>query len=72
MAARLDRPPVPGVRRLSAVDPIRIPLLIAHGANGPRVKQAESEQIEVIPVAEARAGTGTSDAGVGRGARPAG
>jgi len=30
---------------LSAVDQIRIPLLIAQGANDPRVKQAESEQI---------------------------
>ena len=30
---------------LSAVDRIRIPLLIAQGANDPRVKQAESEQI---------------------------
>jgi dipeptidyl aminopeptidase/acylaminoacyl peptidase len=30
---------------LSAVDNIRIPLLIAQGANDPRVKQAESEQI---------------------------
>jgi dipeptidyl aminopeptidase/acylaminoacyl peptidase len=30
---------------LSAVDDIRIPLLIAQGANDPRVKQAESEQI---------------------------
>jgi dipeptidyl aminopeptidase/acylaminoacyl peptidase len=30
---------------LSAVDRIRIPVLIAQGANDPRVKQAESEQI---------------------------
>lgn len=30
---------------LSKVDQIRIPLLIAQGANDPRVKQAESEQI---------------------------
>jgi dipeptidyl aminopeptidase/acylaminoacyl peptidase len=30
---------------LSAVDQIKIPLLIAQGANDPRVKQAESEQI---------------------------
>jgi len=30
---------------LSRVDEIRIPLLIAQGANDPRVKQAESEQI---------------------------
>jgi dipeptidyl aminopeptidase/acylaminoacyl peptidase len=30
---------------LSAVDRIQIPLLIAQGANDPRVKQAESEQI---------------------------
>jgi len=30
---------------LNAVDRIRIPLLIAQGANDPRVKQAESEQI---------------------------
>jgi dipeptidyl aminopeptidase/acylaminoacyl peptidase len=30
---------------LSAADRIRIPLLIAQGANDPRVKQAESEQI---------------------------
>jgi dipeptidyl aminopeptidase/acylaminoacyl peptidase len=30
---------------LSAVEQIRIPLLIAQGANDPRVKQAESEQI---------------------------
>ena len=30
---------------LSRVDQIRIPLLIAQGANDPRVKQAESEQI---------------------------
>jgi dipeptidyl aminopeptidase/acylaminoacyl peptidase len=30
---------------LSHVDQIRIPLLIAQGANDPRVKQAESEQI---------------------------
>jgi dipeptidyl aminopeptidase/acylaminoacyl peptidase len=30
---------------LSAVDRIRIPLLIAQGANDPRVKQSESEQI---------------------------
>jgi len=30
---------------LSRVDSIRIPLLIAQGANDPRVKQAESEQI---------------------------
>ncbi len=30
---------------LSAVDGIRIPLLIAQGANDPRVKQSESEQI---------------------------
>jgi dipeptidyl aminopeptidase/acylaminoacyl peptidase len=30
---------------LSGVDQIRIPLLIAQGANDPRVKQAESEQI---------------------------
>lgn len=30
---------------LSRVDNIRIPMLIAHGANDPRVKQAESEQI---------------------------
>ena len=30
---------------LSAVERIRIPLLIAQGANDPRVKQAESEQI---------------------------
>jgi dipeptidyl aminopeptidase/acylaminoacyl peptidase len=30
---------------LSAVDRIRIPMLIAQGANDPRVKQAESEQI---------------------------
>jgi dipeptidyl aminopeptidase/acylaminoacyl peptidase len=30
---------------LSAVDDIEIPLLIAQGANDPRVKQAESEQI---------------------------
>jgi dipeptidyl aminopeptidase/acylaminoacyl peptidase len=30
---------------LSAVDRIKIPLLIAQGANDPRVKQAESEQI---------------------------
>ncbi|HEX3425086.1 MAG TPA: S9 family peptidase [Acidimicrobiales bacterium] len=30
---------------LSKVDEIRIPLLIAQGANDPRVKQAESEQI---------------------------
>jgi dipeptidyl aminopeptidase/acylaminoacyl peptidase len=31
--------------RLSKVDQIRIPVLIAQGANDPRVKQAESEQI---------------------------
>lgn len=30
---------------LYRVDQIRIPMLIAHGANDPRVKQAESEQI---------------------------
>jgi dipeptidyl aminopeptidase/acylaminoacyl peptidase len=30
---------------LSKVDDIRIPLFIAQGANDPRVKQAESEQI---------------------------
>ena len=30
---------------LSRAEPIRIPLLIAQGANDPRVKQAESEQI---------------------------
>jgi dipeptidyl aminopeptidase/acylaminoacyl peptidase len=30
---------------LAAADQIRIPLLIAQGANDPRVKQAESEQI---------------------------
>jgi dipeptidyl aminopeptidase/acylaminoacyl peptidase len=30
---------------LSRADSIRIPLLIAQGANDPRVKQAESEQI---------------------------
>jgi dipeptidyl aminopeptidase/acylaminoacyl peptidase len=30
---------------LSAVERIRIPMLIAQGANDPRVKQAESEQI---------------------------
>ncbi|MER5689373.1 S9 family peptidase [Streptomyces sp. NPDC002205] len=30
---------------LSRVDDIRIPLLIVHGANDPRVKQSESEQI---------------------------
>ena len=30
---------------LSRVDEIRIPLLIAQGANDPRVKQIESEQI---------------------------
>lgn len=30
---------------LSRVDQIKIPMLIAHGANDPRVKQAESEQI---------------------------
>jgi len=30
---------------LSRVDRIRVPLLIAQGANDPRVKQAESEQI---------------------------
>jgi dipeptidyl aminopeptidase/acylaminoacyl peptidase len=30
---------------LSKVDQIKIPLLIAQGANDPRVKQAESEQI---------------------------
>lgn len=30
---------------LSRADQIRIPVLIAHGANDPRVKQAESEQI---------------------------
>jgi dipeptidyl aminopeptidase/acylaminoacyl peptidase len=30
---------------LARADPIRIPLLIAQGANDPRVKQAESEQI---------------------------
>jgi dipeptidyl aminopeptidase/acylaminoacyl peptidase len=30
---------------LSRVDRIRIPMLIAQGANDPRVKQAESEQI---------------------------
>ena len=30
---------------LFKVDQITIPLLIAHGANDPRVKQAESEQI---------------------------
>jgi dipeptidyl aminopeptidase/acylaminoacyl peptidase len=30
---------------LSKVDQIRIPMLIAQGANDPRVKQAESEQI---------------------------
>jgi dipeptidyl aminopeptidase/acylaminoacyl peptidase len=30
---------------LSRVDRIRAPLLIAQGANDPRVKQAESEQI---------------------------
>ncbi len=30
---------------LSRVDQIKIPLLIVHGANDPRVKQAESEQI---------------------------
>ncbi len=30
---------------LSRVDKIRIPMLIAQGANDPRVKQAESEQI---------------------------
>lgn len=30
---------------LFRVDQIRIPMLIAHGANDPRVKQAESEQI---------------------------
>jgi dipeptidyl aminopeptidase/acylaminoacyl peptidase len=29
---------------LSRVDAIKIPLLIAQGANDPRVKQAESEQ----------------------------
>lgn len=30
---------------LSRVDEIKIPMLIAQGANDPRVKQAESEQI---------------------------
>jgi dipeptidyl aminopeptidase/acylaminoacyl peptidase len=30
---------------LSRVDDIRIPILIAHGENDPRVKRAESEQI---------------------------
>jgi dipeptidyl aminopeptidase/acylaminoacyl peptidase len=30
---------------LSRVDDIRIPILVAQGANDPRVKQAESEQI---------------------------
>jgi dipeptidyl aminopeptidase/acylaminoacyl peptidase len=30
---------------LFRVDQIKIPILIAHGANDPRVKQAESEQI---------------------------
>jgi dipeptidyl aminopeptidase/acylaminoacyl peptidase len=30
---------------LSKVDQIKIPMLIAQGANDPRVKQAESEQI---------------------------
>jgi dipeptidyl aminopeptidase/acylaminoacyl peptidase len=30
---------------LSRVDDIRVPMLIAHGANDPRVKQSESEQI---------------------------
>jgi dipeptidyl aminopeptidase/acylaminoacyl peptidase len=30
---------------LARADQIRIPLLIAQGANDPRVKQAESEQI---------------------------
>jgi dipeptidyl aminopeptidase/acylaminoacyl peptidase len=30
---------------LSRADSIRIPMLIAQGANDPRVKQAESEQI---------------------------
>src|SRR5204862_2262453 len=30
---------------LSRVDAIKIPMLIAQGANDPRVKQAESEQI---------------------------
>ena len=30
---------------LSRIDDIKIPLLIAQGANDPRVKQAESEQI---------------------------
>jgi dipeptidyl aminopeptidase/acylaminoacyl peptidase len=30
---------------LDAVDRIRVPMLIAQGANDPRVKQAESEQI---------------------------
>ncbi|MDQ4134173.1 MAG: S9 family peptidase [Actinomycetota bacterium] len=37
---------------LSRVDDIRIPLLIAQGANDPRVKQAESEQI--VAALEAR------------------
>jgi dipeptidyl aminopeptidase/acylaminoacyl peptidase len=37
---------------LAAADQIRIPLLIAQGANDPRVKQAESEQI-VAALAEA-------------------
>ncbi|MEA3281002.1 MAG: hypothetical protein U9Q68_00295 [Euryarchaeota archaeon] len=30
---------------LTSVDRIENPLLIAHGANDPRVKQAESDQI---------------------------
>jgi dipeptidyl aminopeptidase/acylaminoacyl peptidase len=33
---------------LTSVDRIRIPLLIAQGANDPRVKQAESEQIVAV------------------------
>ncbi|MBA2282779.1 MAG: S9 family peptidase [Acidimicrobiia bacterium] len=36
---------------LSKVDQIRIPMLIAQGANDPRVKQAESEQIVAAMVA---------------------
>ena len=36
---------------LSRADNIRIPLLIAQGANDPRVKQAESEQIVAALVA---------------------
>ena len=30
------------------VDEIRVPMLIAHGANDPRVKQEESEQIVAV------------------------